>query len=51
MYEGFMVTWSIVTLLSYKAYNFETLLVCRFLLGIVEAPVRHMENIDKIAHG
>ncbi|VUC26608.1 unnamed protein product [Clonostachys rosea] len=36
--SGFMVTWSVVTLLSYKAYNFETLLVCRFLLGIVEAP-------------
>lgn len=33
-----MVAWSVITLLTYKAHNFETMLVCRFLLGIFEAP-------------
>jgi hypothetical protein len=34
-----MVAWSIVTLLSYKARNYTEMLVCRFFLGLVEAPV------------
>lgn len=34
-----MVAWSIVTILSYKARNYTDMLVCRFFLGLVEAPV------------
>lgn len=34
-----MVAWSVVTLLSYKARNYNEMLVCRFFLGLVEAPV------------
>ncbi|KAM0322146.1 hypothetical protein ACHAQA_009634 [Verticillium albo-atrum] len=36
--SGFCMAWSITSLLTYKAHNFETMLVCRFLLGITEAP-------------
>lgn len=35
---GFCLAWSIVSLLTYMATSFETMLVCRFLLGITEAP-------------
>lgn len=31
--------WSLVTLLTYKAYDYKTMIVCRFLLGLFEAPV------------
>lgn len=37
--QGFMVAWSVVTILSYKARNYTDMLVCRFFLGLVEAPV------------
>ncbi|EGY19445.1 MFS transporter [Verticillium dahliae VdLs.17] len=36
--SGFCMAWSITSLLTYKAHNYETMLVCRFLLGITEAP-------------
>ncbi|CAG9953106.1 unnamed protein product [Clonostachys rosea f. rosea IK726] len=35
---GFSLAWSIVSLLTYKASTYEHMLVCRFILGIVEAP-------------
>jgi MFS family permease len=35
---GFCLAWSVVSLLTYKAHNFETMLLCRFFLGITEAP-------------
>jgi hypothetical protein len=41
---GFSLAWSIVSLLTYKASTYEHMLVCRFILGIVEAPVRHTEE-------
>lgn len=38
---GFMVAWSVVTIFAYKARNFTDMLVLRFFLGVVEAPVSH----------
>ncbi|KAM5344195.1 hypothetical protein ACJ41O_012732 [Fusarium nematophilum] len=35
---GFCMAWSVLSLLTYKAKSFESMLVCRFLLGITEAP-------------
>ena len=35
---GFSLAWSVVSLLTYKAKSYESMLVCRFLLGITEAP-------------
>ncbi|CAM1507733.1 Fc.00g045810.m01.CDS01 [Cosmosporella sp. VM-42] len=35
---GFMMAWSIVSLLTYKAHDYKTMLVCRLLLGVTEAP-------------
>ncbi|KAB2571368.1 putative mfs transporter protein [Lasiodiplodia theobromae] len=35
---GFSMAWSIVSLLTYLTHDYKTMLVCRFLLGIVEAP-------------
>lgn len=35
---GFCLAWSVVSLLTYKALSFESMLACRFLLGITEAP-------------
>ncbi|KAJ5019349.1 putative transporter [Colletotrichum sp. SAR 10_99] len=35
---GFMLAWSIISLLTYKAHDYSTMLACRFLLGITEAP-------------
>ncbi|GJC91457.1 MFS transporter [Colletotrichum higginsianum IMI 349063] len=35
---GFMLAWSIVSLLTYKCHDYGTMLACRFLLGITEAP-------------
>ncbi|KAI9148873.1 mfs transporter [Paramyrothecium foliicola] len=35
---GFCMAWSVLSLLTYKAHNYETMLVCRFLLGLTEAP-------------
>ncbi|OHW89438.1 MFS transporter [Colletotrichum incanum] len=35
---GFMMAWSIVSLLTYKCHDYGTMLACRFLLGITEAP-------------
>jgi hypothetical protein len=34
-----MLAWSIVSLLTYLAHDFHSMLVCRFILGITEAPV------------
>ncbi|KXH41093.1 MFS transporter [Colletotrichum simmondsii] len=34
----FMLTWSIISLLTYLAHDYKTMLVCRFFLGITEAP-------------
>lgn len=41
---GFMLAWSLVTLFAYKARNFTDMLVLRFFLGIVEAPVSFDSN-------
>lgn len=35
-----MLAWSIVSLLTYMANDFGSMLACRFILGITEAPVR-----------
>ncbi|OHE99293.1 MFS transporter [Colletotrichum orchidophilum] len=35
---GFMLIWSIISLLTYLAHDYKTMLVCRFFLGITEAP-------------
>ncbi|KAI6362826.1 hypothetical protein MCOR25_006090 [Pyricularia grisea] len=35
---GFNALWSLVTLLTYKAHDYKTMLACRFLLGVFEAP-------------
>ncbi|TKX24966.1 MFS transporter-like protein 39 [Elsinoe australis] len=35
---GFMMAWSIVSLFTYRAHNFGTMVAFRFLLGITEAP-------------
>ena len=35
---GFCMAWSIVSLLTYKAHDYKTMVICRFLLGITEAP-------------
>ncbi|KAH8811216.1 major facilitator superfamily domain-containing protein [Xylogone sp. PMI_703] len=35
---GFCTAWSVVSLLTYKAHDYKTLVACRFLLGLVEAP-------------
>lgn len=35
---GFCMAWSIVSLMTFKATSYPTMLVCRFLLGITEAP-------------
>ncbi|KAK6208573.1 MFS transporter [Colletotrichum tabaci] len=35
---GFMLAWSIISLLTYLAHDYKTMLICRFLLGITEAP-------------
>jgi MFS family permease len=37
---GFCLAWSIVSLLTYLAHDYATMVVCRFLLGVTEAPVR-----------
>lgn len=34
-----MVAWSVVSLLTYMAHDYHTMLVCRLLLGVVESPV------------
>lgn len=36
---GFMLAWSVVSLLTFLAEDYEHMLVLRFLLGITEAPV------------
>lgn len=36
--SGFCLAWSILSLLTYKASSYSSMVVCRFLLGIVEAP-------------
>jgi MFS family permease len=35
---GFMVAWSIISLLTYLTYDYKTMLVARLLLGITESP-------------
>ncbi|KAH7353595.1 major facilitator superfamily domain-containing protein [Plectosphaerella cucumerina] len=35
---GFCLAWSIVSLLTYLAHDYATMVVCRFLLGVTEAP-------------
>jgi MFS family permease len=35
---GFCMAWSVVSLLTYKATSFGSMVACRFLLGITEAP-------------
>ena len=39
-----MVAWSVVSLLTYKAHDYHTMLVCRLVLGIVESPVSDHEQ-------
>lgn len=34
-----MLAWSVVSLLTYLAHDYHSMLVCRFILGITEAPV------------
>lgn len=36
---GFSMAWSIISLLTYLTHDYKTMLVCRFFLGITEAPV------------
>jgi MFS family permease len=36
---GFAFAWSLVSLLTFLAHNYSSMMVCRFILGIVEAPV------------
>ncbi|KAM0713560.1 hypothetical protein Q7P37_010522 [Cladosporium fusiforme] len=36
--SGFMLAWSVVSLLTYMAHDYHTMLVCRLILGITEAP-------------
>ncbi|KAK7424131.1 hypothetical protein QQZ08_008737 [Neonectria magnoliae] len=36
--SGFCLAWSILSLLTYKATSYQSMVVCRFLLGVVEAP-------------
>lgn len=38
--SGCMMAWSVVSLLTYLAHDYSSMLVCRLLLGILEAPVR-----------
>ncbi|EOD45386.1 putative mfs transporter protein [Neofusicoccum parvum UCRNP2] len=35
---GFSMAWSIISLLTYLTHDYKTMLVCRFFLGITEAP-------------
>ncbi|KAF4304818.1 putative mfs transporter protein [Botryosphaeria dothidea] len=35
---GFSMAWSVVSLLTYLTHDYKTMLVCRFFLGITEAP-------------
>lgn len=44
-----MLAWSIISLLTYMAHDYSTMLACRFLLGITEAPVSL--NIPILATG
>ena len=37
---GFCLAWSIISLLTYLAHDYATMVGFRFLLGICEAPVR-----------
>jgi hypothetical protein len=39
-----MLAWSIVSLLTYLAHDYHSMLVCRFILGITEAPVRQIHQ-------
>jgi hypothetical protein len=46
---GFMMAWSVVSLLTYLTHDFKSMLLARFFLGITEAPVRlhlatHMQS-------
>ena len=46
-----MLAWSIVSLLTYLAHDYHSMLVCRFILGITEAPVRkRRHNRDRCMH-
>lgn len=44
---GFMLAWSVVSLLTYMAKDFHGMLVCRFILGITEAPVCRIYHSQK----
>lgn len=35
---GFCLVWSVISLLTYKVTDYKSMLVCRFFLGITEAP-------------
>jgi hypothetical protein len=39
-----MLAWSVVSLLTYMAHDYHGMLVCRFILGITEAPVRQSRS-------
>lgn len=41
-----MLAWSIVSLLTYKCHDYGTMLACRFLLGITEAPVSDQTTLQ-----
>jgi hypothetical protein len=36
---GFAFAWSLVSLLTFLAHDYTSMMVLRFILGIVEAPV------------
>lgn len=38
---GFMMAWSIVSIFTFKATSYGSMLACRLILGLTEAPVRH----------
>lgn len=37
---GFCLAWSVVSLLTYLAHDYGSMVACRFILGVTEAPVR-----------
>lgn len=42
-----MLAWSVVSLLTYKAHDYHSMLVCRLILGITEAPVSMLLGKEK----
>jgi len=41
------MAWSITCLLTYLAKDFGSMLACRFVLGLTEAPVGSLSAVEK----